>query len=394
MDDVLIKPQHFVTIKSMTLSFPQQQQSRLLDRSAKSALQAAAASSDDASLQQQLSSASHVPFIDNSCRFYIPIRLQCGIDAYCGDNVLEQCPFVLDDLDSDLTDCLRLLPSSTHALIRRTRIYLNLTYAYGPCDNPIIVNHATTHHSAGWLLTARDKTQSIEIYNCVDYRSMRLHWNRAGLILHELAHLIHQVVLGLDNPLVIRGYETAKTSGLYETVRRRDWAGKEVDFDLAYATVDCKEFFSEMSVTYFAHGYAELNEKDEQQILECSPPILQRTVLARVRHRWPHATNEMAALGVERATPLTGWMGWLESRFPHFANHSAISHCNKFYPFTKGQLKHYDPDTFQVMETLWNEIAHWKDPFARVTICGIRSCFLPAPLRRTNSNNVCDTLDL
>jgi hypothetical protein len=36
--------------------------------------------------------------------------------------------------------------------------------------------------------------------------------------------------------------------------------------------------------------------------------------------------------------------------------------CNKFYPFTKGQLREYDSELYQVMSDLWKEIEQWEDP--------------------------------
>jgi hypothetical protein len=78
----------------------------------------------------------------------------------------------------------------------------------------------------------------IEIYSCIDYRRMRLHWNGCGLIMHELCHLIHQQVLpgGLENADVVDAYTSARNLGIYDTVLRRDWAGKDLDCDLAYAS--------------------------------------------------------------------------------------------------------------------------------------------------------------
>ena len=71
---------------------------------------------------------------------------------------------------------------------------------------------------------------------------MRLHWNGAGLILHELFHLIHQLVLpyGLDNVLVKEIFHATKRNGRYEAVLRRDWAGNECEVDMAYCMVNHK----------------------------------------------------------------------------------------------------------------------------------------------------------
>ena len=37
-------------------------------------------------------------------------------------------------------------------------------------------------------------------------------------------------------------------------------------------------------------------------------------------------------------------------------------HCNKFYPFTRGQLKAYDFDTYQAFQQLYEEMVMWDDP--------------------------------
>jgi len=224
-----------------------------------------------------------------------------------------------------------------------------------------------------------DKTFGIEVYNCFEYRRMRLHWNGCGLMLHELCHLIHQLALedGLDNATVKRAYGLAKVTGLYDTVRRRDWAGRDQDFDLAYAMVDFKEFFAEMSVAYWCEGYPELDQRDRNRITECSPPFVEPNVLERIQNKNNYNINDgpTAACHQERKTEHSLF------RMPCFLREQkrrSSSHCNKFYPFTRGQLKYHDPDTFRTMETLWRRIAEWEDPWDQEVVCGkAPGCFLP-----------------
>ena len=70
--------------------------------------------------------------------------------------------------------------------------------------------------------------------NYVHSSDHRLHWNGSGLLLHEFTHLIHQFCLekGLDDPRVHRLYDEASSSGRYDQVLRRDWAGMEDDHDM------------------------------------------------------------------------------------------------------------------------------------------------------------------
>jgi len=89
-----------------------------------------------------------------------------------------------------------------------------------------------------------EKVHGIELYSCDEYQTMRRHWNGCGLILHELCHLLHQLVLrnGLDNGPVKEVYDLAIHSRKYEQVSRRDWANLPCDTDQAYATINHKEF--------------------------------------------------------------------------------------------------------------------------------------------------------
>ncbi|GAX21621.1 hypothetical protein FisN_29Hh056 [Fistulifera solaris] len=305
--------------------------------------------------------------IDNTQHVYIRVTLKRSrITAQCRPAVLSACPEILQDLDDDLCECLRLLPKSVHPLIRRTCIWINSQYAVGPIDQPVALAHATAHHHRAWLLWAKDcpdKQHGIEIYNCFSYRKMRWHWNGCGLILHELCHLIHQFALGLDNSMIRDAYQKAKLSEKYEQVLRRDWAGLPIDCDLAYAMVDEREFFAELSVTYWSHQYKTLDNASHTKILQSSPPFLEPTTRARLGLK-PLEKNEHA------------------------------HHCNKFYPFTRGQLRHYDAETCQVFDALWTEIAGWEDPFVVENDCYCWHPFQSSEKISVLVGPISDTVDL
>lgn len=247
---------------------------------------------------------------------------------------------------------------------------------------------------------------------------MRLHWNGCGLILHELCHLIHQLALpqGLDNDQVKKAYGLAKVTGLYDTIRRRDWVGKAQDFDLAYAMVwyewfdrerncfctsnnlialttvaftslqvDCKEFFAEMSVAYWSQGYDELDTQDRNRIILCSPPFMEPNVLSRLRKK--------GIIDVDHHRQKKKRNCFFQFPFPLAEKKHPPSHCNKFYPFTRGQLKYHDPDTFRTIESLWQEVSDWEDPWHNEAEDGLcrraPGCFLfPLCSRRKPSGFV------
>lgn len=254
--------------------------------------------------------------IDNSRNIYLRIRFRCGVTVMCRPEVFWSCPKVLQVLYEDVCAILKLLPGSVHRLIQRTNIWVNHQYAYGLKAKPVLVQHTTAHHHHEWLLWARDrvdKALSIEIYNAADFCRMRQHWNGCGLLLHEYCHMIHQHVLGLQNQRVIDLYQDARRSGRYERVLRRDYAGKEVDHDLHYCTVDHKEFFAEMSVTWWSRGYRDLDQPADTTSMECcSPPIMEPIVRGRLENQ---TGNTERLLG-----PIAQGEG----------------HCNKFQPFTSG----------------------------------------------------------
>eukprot|EP00566_Odontella_aurita_P009157 CAMPEP_0113582520 /NCGR_PEP_ID=MMETSP0015_2-20120614/31965_1 /TAXON_ID=2838 /ORGANISM="Odontella" /LENGTH=511 /DNA_ID=CAMNT_0000487211 /DNA_START=30 /DNA_END=1562 /DNA_ORIENTATION=- /assembly_acc=CAM_ASM_000160 len=341
--------------------------------------------------------ASFRRMIDNTALFYVPLRLRCDVVAMCRPEVLARCPQVLHDLNADLFQCLRMLPLSVHALVRRTKIWINASYQYGPVDDPQMVGHSTAHHHDGWLVWARDKREKvlgIEIYSCFDYQRMRLHWNGAGLILHELCHLIHQQVLpgGLENECVKDCYRMAKKSGRYDEVPRRDWAGRDCDTDMAYCMVNHKEFFAEMSVTYFADGYTVLDRATPASIEPCYPPLMSPAVIERMKKK-AEAQKRISLLESTTVSPKSICLRSLSSACcddesdvndtynepQQFVGRlfgrgtgnlfsklfsgkvKTLLHCNKFFPFTRGQLSMYDNDLMSGMSRLWKLIEDWDD---------------------------------
>ena len=142
-------------------------------------------------------------------------------------------------------------------------------------------------------------------------------------------------------------------------MKRRDWAGYDITTDIAYAMVNYKEFFAEMSVTYLSCAYPYLNEYRSEQLDECSPPLLAPKVLARVEWK----SKECFITSTESKTTTYFFKRpW----FHLFSKHSSVqsisqAHCNKFYPFTKGQLKYFDPHLHDTMEKLWTDINLWID---------------------------------
>ena len=70
-----------------------------------------------------------------------------------------------------------------------------------------------------------------------------------NLVLHELAHAYHDLVLGKGDPSIIVAYQKALGSGLYDSVERNDGSRGR-----AYALTSLQEFFAELSEAYFGRN--------------------------------------------------------------------------------------------------------------------------------------------
>lgn len=108
---------------------------------------------------------------------------------------------------------------------------------------------AQYHPSAGWLREngyAADLARCVHIPVAADLPTPRNINEQPWVILHELAHAYHDQVLGFDEPRIKRAYEDFKGSGhgdnalLYDGTRVRH-----------YGLTDPKEFFAEMTESYF-----------------------------------------------------------------------------------------------------------------------------------------------
>lgn len=214
---------------------------------------------------------------------------------------------------------------------------------------------------------------------------MRMHWNGCGLLLHEYCHLIHQIVLkdGLENERVFDAFGALLESEKYDEVLRRDWAYLDCDSDAAYASINHKEFFSELSVAFWSRGYKDLDEKAERGLIndwmnmeECSPKIMAPDVLRRKSPTGSLSETQT----VSDVDILQGVINFITGK-----SGKAAGHCNKFFPFTRGQLQIFDPETYFELQELWAEIASWEDPLSDSNVstgCLSSMQFVPLPCMR------------
>ena len=148
-------------------------------------------------------------------------------------------------LKVQLAEIKRVVPESAVREMQKVKLYFSPAY-------PRFGAHAEYHPDVQWLRdNGRDPVmaKSVEFTNVLvfDEDTRRM----PNFALHELAHAYHDRVLDFDESQIIAAYESAKSSGKYDDVERRDAAGR-VFRDKAYAMVDHKEYFAETSEAFFA----------------------------------------------------------------------------------------------------------------------------------------------
>src|SRR4026209_488224 len=92
------------------------------------------------------------------------------------------------------------------------------------------------------------KAGGIEISNSLNF----VNWSRAEqpcMVLHELAHAYHFLVLGERHPAIAAAYRQAVGRRSYESVDCFGGGKRR-----AYALVDEKEYFAELSEAYFCRN--------------------------------------------------------------------------------------------------------------------------------------------
>jgi hypothetical protein len=86
------------------------------------------------------------------------------------------------------------------------------------------------------------------------------------VVLHELAHAYHDQVLGFEEPRVLKAYEAFKQSGHGDAALRFDGARVR-----HYGLTDQKEFFAEMTESYF--GLNDFFPFNRAELMSAEPAI-------------------------------------------------------------------------------------------------------------------------
>jgi Carbohydrate esterase, sialic acid-specific acetylesterase len=171
-------------------------------------------------------------------------------------------------LESKLGDIKAVVPPDQLKKLQGVPIVLDLTHGN--------LSPMQYHPDAGWLKEhgySPDLAKCVHLPRAADVATARNIRGQPWVILHELAHAYHDQVLGFDEPRIKEAYEKYKKSGRGEKVLL--YTGTRVRH---YALTDHKEFFAEMTESYF--GVNDFFPFNRAELKESEPEIytLMKTV--------------------------------------------------------------------------------------------------------------------
>ena len=177
---------------------------------------------------------SHTPREIEGWTVRVDDRLLGGDGAALGDRAIRL-------LTARLVAITVVVPQAQLARLREVPIQLDLTHG---------ALHAMQYHpSAAWL---KDHGYSRRLARCVhipdarEFLSPFENHRQPWAVLHELAHAFHDRVLGFDDARVIAAWKKFRDGGRHKSVLSLPGPKRE-----HYALIDEKEFFAEMTESYF-----------------------------------------------------------------------------------------------------------------------------------------------
>jgi hypothetical protein len=191
-------------------------------------------------------------------------------------------------LGAKLADIKAVVPADKVKKLQAVTIVLDLTHGgLGPMQY---------HPDAGWLKAhgySPELARCVHLPRAADVATPRNVREQPWVILHELAHAYHDQVLGFDDPRVRETFEAYRKGGRGEKVLRHD--GRRVRH---YALTDHKEFFAEMTESYF--GSNDFFPFNRAELKEAEPETYD--LMASVWES-PPAKKEAEAPGRRRSRP-------------------------------------------------------------------------------------------
>jgi hypothetical protein len=164
-------------------------------------------------------------------------RLLAGPDKEVGDRALRI-------LANRLYDIKLVVPADKVARLQKVTIWIDRTHGG--------LKPAQYHPSVEWLKShgySEALAKCVHIPDASEFASVKHQFVQPWSVLHELAHAYHDQVLDFDNADIKAAYERFKEGGRYK--KTLHISGREIPH---YGLTDQKEFFAEMTESYFGHN--------------------------------------------------------------------------------------------------------------------------------------------
>jgi hypothetical protein len=147
-------------------------------------------------------------------------------------------------LSGQLQTIVLVVPEDKVKRLRRVPIWLDLTHAE--------LQSPQYHPSADWLAKhghSRVLAKAVHIPDAAYFAGARFQREQPSAVLHELAHAYHDQVLGFDHAEVRGAWERFVKGGRYRSVLHISGRMRP-----HYGLTNEKEFFAEMTETYFGRN--------------------------------------------------------------------------------------------------------------------------------------------
>ena len=178
--------------------------------------------------------ASHITRQIEGWTVRIDDRLLMGESAAVGESAVKL-------LSARLFLITLVVPAKQLERLREVPIQLDMTHG--------ALRSMQYHPDTGWLKQhgySEDLARCVHIPDAQDFLSPFENHRQPWVVLHELAHAYHDRVLGFDEPRIRAAYEKFRDSGKYKSVLTSPGPMRE-----HYALTNEKEFFAEMTESYF-----------------------------------------------------------------------------------------------------------------------------------------------
>lgn len=170
----------------------------------------------------------------------------------------------LELLGIQLTQINKVVPPKALVVLHGVPLWLNPKYA------AVDVAKAEYHPSAGWL---KEHGRDPRMAKAVEFTNVLIFEKEVSrmplFVLHELAHAYHDSVLDFKNEELIKAFENARSSGVYDSVDR--WSGTAMSKAKAYALSNVREYFAENSEAFF--GRNDFQPFDRQELKAMDPKM-------------------------------------------------------------------------------------------------------------------------